>query len=95
MTNLPQRLAEAKERLSQAAQGCLENRPGAAERADAAQAEVDALLRASALHPHCPPGASGRVPRMSPCPTTNEETHERSGSSKATIVRGRGAVPQR
>ena len=58
MTNLPQRLAEAKERLSQAAQGCLENRPGAAERADAAQAEVDALLRASALHPHCPPGAS-------------------------------------
>lgn len=42
--DLNDRLAEAKRRLSIAAQGCLQNRPGAAEEANAARAEVDALL---------------------------------------------------
>lgn len=42
--NLENRLAEAKRRLSQAAQHCLENKPGAAEEANEAQAEVNAIL---------------------------------------------------
>lgn len=42
--DLQTRLIEAKERLSRAAQACLENRAGAAEQANAAQAEVTTLL---------------------------------------------------
>jgi len=41
-------LRTAKHRLSLAAAACLRNEPGAADRADAARREVDALLRASA-----------------------------------------------
>lgn len=38
------RLREAKDRLSAAAAACLRGEPGAAEEANAARAEVDALL---------------------------------------------------
>jgi len=49
--SLASRLQEAKERLSRAAQACLENRAGAAQEADEAQAEIEsirALMRAQA-----------------------------------------------
>lgn len=42
--NLQHQLERAKERLMRAAQACLQNLPGAAEQANAAQAEVTALL---------------------------------------------------
>jgi len=44
MDALENRLADAKKRLSEAAAACLENRPGAADEADAAQADVQAAL---------------------------------------------------
>lgn len=44
MSDLTDQLAEAKRRLSRAAESCLKNEPGAAEAADQANAEVDALL---------------------------------------------------
>jgi hypothetical protein len=44
MSNLEYQLAEAKARLSRAAAGCLAGVPGAAEAANQACAEVDALL---------------------------------------------------
>jgi hypothetical protein len=44
MKNLESKLTEAKARLSRAAAGCLAGVPGAAEAANQARAEVDALL---------------------------------------------------
>jgi hypothetical protein len=41
--SLESRLQAAKEKLTRAAQGCLENRAGAAAEANSAQAEVDAI----------------------------------------------------
>jgi hypothetical protein len=49
MTDLQARLDDAKDRLDRAARDCLLNRPGAAQEADAALAEVlaiQAMMRA-------------------------------------------------
>ena len=54
-SSLESRLLAAKQKLTRAAQGCLENRAGAAEAADHAKAEVEtvlALMRAAGKESH-------------------------------------------